>query len=319
MSIFTKLFQRKISVGSREYEQHIEEEIKFYKNIYKYSLVQPVPKTWQCAEDHLTRKIQEATGYTSAEYIVNKIKGRKKINFYSIGAGAGGVEIETLYPLFKKHKINCHFVLSDINKDVLEKAKFTGEQRGMDITIKVVDSNKFTLAENKYDLIFAHASLHHLVNLDTVTQEINTGLKKNGYFSTVDICSRNGYLLWDETLQMVNALWAALPPKFRISHTAHAEPHYMETFPNSDLAKKSFECIQSQEVVPALRRNLVEEEFVPVFAFMRRFLDTQFGPNFDLTKELDMSIINYIIQLDDYYIKSGILKPETFFGVYRKK
>lgn len=308
-----------LKVGSREYNKHLQEEIEYYKNVYKNSILQSVPHIWQRAEDNLTEKIVTKTGYSSAEYILHRVKGRKKIRLYSMGAGAGGVEIETLFPLFSKNGITCDFFFSDINEEVLLKAKRVGAKRGMHIDISVVDINTLSLPENTYDIIYAHASLHHLVNLDHATREINKGLKRNGYFITNDICTRNGYVLWDETEKVINALWAMLPPKYKISHTAFATPTYLDRFPNINLARKSFECIRSQDVVPALRRNLVEKVFVPAHAFMRRFFDTQFGPNFNSGDALDRAIIEYIVQLDNYYINSKILKPETFFGVYKKK
>ena len=43
-----------------------------------------------------------------------------------------------------------------------------------------------------------------------------------------------------------------------------------------------------------------------------------YGPNYDLSNELDRSVLDYIWQLDTYYIAQGILKPETMFGVYTK-
>lgn len=309
-----------VTVGSVEYARHIQEEIKFYKKVYTKSLFQEVPESWNKLGPYFNGLIKDKTGEESmTRYILKQVKHKKRIKLYSIGAGAGGIEIEDLFPLFKKNGISCHFTLTDINKENLERAKTAGSKKGMKIEIQVSDSNKIKLPLEMYDVIFAASSLHHLVDLDYVTKEINKGLKKDGWFVTGDICTRNGFLLWEDTVPIINALWSALPPKFKISMTAHAEPTYMDKFPDRDLAKDSFECIRSQEVVPALRRNLNEVDFVPMTSLVRRFFDTQFGPNYDLSKPLDRSIFECIIELDKYYLDNNILKPETFFGAYRKR
>ena len=66
-----------------------------------------------------------------------------------------------------------------------------------------------------------------------------------------------------------------------------------------------------------LERTFTTECYVPYFSISRRFLDTMYGPNYDLTAALDMAALNWIWELDTYFLSSGRLRPETFFGIYR--
>jgi hypothetical protein len=164
----------------------------------------------------------------------------------------------------------------------------------------------------------AFVALHHFIQLDLIAREINAALKPRGIFVTVDIPMRRGYRMWKETKTVVNHIWTILPPKYKFDHTAQAEVTYSPRFPDVDYAKNSFECANSEAILPAHRRHLQEVVYAPTYALARRFFDTKFSPNYDLTKPEDRAIFDFILALDDYYLQSQILRPETFFGVYRK-
>lgn len=92
----------------------------------------------------------------------------------------------------------------------------------------------------------------------------------------------------------------------------------MSKFPDVDYSVGSFECTNSEAILPALRKNLKEIVFVPAHGVTRRFFDTKFGPNYKMKRMLDRAIFEVITDIDDLLVNSGVLKPETFFGVYRK-
>lgn len=79
------------------------------------------------------------------------------------------------------------------------------------------------------------------------------------------------------------------------------------------------ECIRSQDIIPVFASTLQVVHFVPYFTISRRFFDFMYGPNYDLKKSLDLSLLNWLWELDRYYLRtSNRLKPETFFAVYAK-
>lgn len=301
------------------YHARMETEIEHYKEIFKDGLFQKVPPVWNQVEAEFSNKIKLATGVLGLpQYIARETKGKQRIKVLSLGSGSCGVELALLSPLLKKQGTEMTLVSIDINQQILDQAKAEADKRHIKFKGIVQDINKLNLEEGKYDVIMAFAALHHFENLDLVTKEINRGLKKDGIFVTVDIPTRNGYLMWDETKQIVEHIWDILPTKFKFDHTAHAEITYMEKFPDINYAKNSFECANSEAILPALNRNLTEVVYVPAMSMARRFFDTKFGPNFDLRQKLDKAIFDFIMQLDEYYLASGILRPETFFGCYKK-
>jgi hypothetical protein len=58
-----------------------------------------------------------------------------------------------------------------------------------------------------------------------------------------------------------------------------------------------------------------------VFHHLKAFFDWMYGPNYDLSKSLDLALVNWIWELDGYYLNlsgSNRLMPETFFAIYTK-
>lgn len=307
---------------SNDYDSKMAMEIAHYEKIFDHSLAQSVPPSWDKVEAHFADILESKIGvrnlYDYVERHVLKNKS-KKIKILGLGSGSCGNELDGIIPLLLKHNIKVELSCLDINEHALNIANIEAQKRGVKFTPLVKDINTYNISHESYDVIVAYASLHHFVKLDRLCKQINLALKKNGVFVTVDIPTQNGYLMWPETHKIVNDIWQILPPKFKIDHTGFATPKHVDTFPNIDYSISSFECVNSEAVIPALNKNLKCVAFVGALSISRRFFDTKFGPNYDFNDKLDNSIFSFITQLDDYYIEKNILKPETFFGAYQKK
>lgn len=304
---------------TNSYHDRMDAEITHYQQVYKNSLFQAVPPCWQLVEKHFSGRIKKITGVNGLnQYVARFARGQKKLDILGLGSGACGPELKGIIPKLQKQKIDSHLFCLDINRQALNTAKKEAEKRQIDFTALIRDINHFPFPQNKFDLIVAHASLHHFTDLDHVVSGINQALKPDGIFVTVDIPTKNGYLMWPETYHYVSDIWKILPPKYKIDHTKHANPVFAPKYENVDYSKTSFECANSEKILPTLRQYLNEIIFVPGMSISRRFLDTKFGPNYDLNQTLDRSVIDFILNLDDYLLDHHILKPETFFGVYRK-
>lgn len=303
--------------GTEGYESRLRQEIAHYKKIFQDGLFQKVPSIWTRAEERFCGYVHAATGaWGFADQIARHARGRSEIQLLGLGSGACGNELESIAPLLKVQGCRLRLACVDINGEVLEQAAREARRREIDFTPLAQDINRLALEPRSQDVIVAFASLHHFVNLDHVVREIRRALRPGGIFLTIDIPTRNGYLMWPETLEVVNNLWKTLPPKYKFDHTHFEVPTFIETYENIDYAKSSFECINSEAILPALRAHLREIHFIPAFSIARRFFDTRFGPNYDASQPLDQAIFEFIMNLDEYFLNNQILKPETFYGVY---
>lgn len=304
----------------KSYDERLKSELKHYKQIFKDRLFQEVPQVWNEVEKKFSEQIRRTAGVDGLpEYIAKHTAKRKRINLLSLGSGACGVELAMVAPLLKSQGTAMTLTSVDINDEILNQAKEEADKRDIDFLGVAQDINKLRLEPNSYDVIMAYAAMHHFEKLDKISAEINKALKPNGIFITVDIPTRNGYLMWPETRSLVDMIWQVLPKKYKWDHTVSKIPIYMSKYPDVDYSIGSFECANSEEIIPALRKHLKEVQYVPTFAFARRFFDTKFGPNFNLQKPVDRAIFELLMKLDQLLVEAQALKPETFFGVYVKK
>lgn len=307
-------------INQFDYKRRLRNEIEHYKKIFASRMSQETPPVWNKVEEHFANQIENVCGVRNLyQYVARHVKTRKRIVVLGLGSGSCGNELDGIAPLLKNQGCQMELVCIDINNKILNQAYKQAQKRNIKFRAIVMDVNKIILKPNCYDIIVAYASLHHFLDLGHIASEVNKGLKKNGIFVTVDIPTRNGYKMWNETHKVVCDLWKILPHRFKIAHTGFNEPTYIEHYKNIDYSKNSFECINSESILPSLRKNMKEICFVPALSIARRFFDTKFGPNYNLKFPLDQSIFNFIINLDSYYITSNYLRPETFFASYAKK
>jgi SAM-dependent methyltransferase len=235
-----------------------------------------------------------------------------------LGAGSCALELNYIVPSLKE-PTSCVLECSDINEEIMATGRELAAGQNIAFKAMVMDINDLRLDSEGYDIIMCWASLHHFVNLDHIAAMINKGLKPGGLFISMDICSRNGFRLWPETKEVVEAFWEVLPRQYRVAHTIGPEPVYCDTYPDMDCSKDGFECIRSEDVIPSLERNLERIHLIFAHTLARRFFDSMFGPNFDMNKDFDRSFFKLVTEFDELALRTGRLRPETFFGVYRKK
>jgi hypothetical protein len=114
--------------------------------------------------------------------------------------------------------------------------------------------------------------------------------------------------------KVVNTLWQALPPRFRINYTACAEPRLDLEVWEADTSTTGMECIRSQDILPLLNAGFQTRHFFPYYSISA--FSTRTAPNHELTNRLDRTVFEFIWELDQHYIGTGELEPETFFRIY---
>jgi SAM-dependent methyltransferase len=260
--------------------------------------------------DAMHRRVEDAVGHNVWNYIINYVNARNFTRILSLGSGTCGVEINLAKQFRKPYELVC----LDFNKELLERGAKMATTKGITMTYFAQDINSLKL-DQTYDLIFACAVLHHLIELEHIFNQIKSHLTKEGQFVVYDVTGRNGLLLWPEQRKIIDGLLKALPPKFSYSHFLKRN---MDTFVEIDSSDASFECIRSQDILPLLQKYFTTVHLVKGFAFLRRFTDQEFGPNFDLSSSLDLKVLNFLLELDQWYVDNGTLEPESIFWVGRR-
>lgn len=310
----------RIQIGSELYTHHLKAEINHYTDIFTNvheadpsagTGYQPVPEVWRTLEKRATKLIRDLTGSDVFGHVVTRLDRSRPVDMLSLGAGACGIE-HTFARRVRSARITC----IDINDTLLEQARTRAQSDQLQMRFVRGDLNKLELPPAACDLVFCHAALHHVIELEHLFEQVRRTLRPGGELVIVDVSTPNGYRMRPATRAIVNTLWQALPPRFRVNHTAYSEPRLDLEVWEADTSTTGMECIRSQDILPLLQTNFTARHFVPYYSLSRRFFDTMYGPNYELSNRLDRTVFEFIWELDQHYLGTGQLEPETFFGVY---
>jgi SAM-dependent methyltransferase len=303
--------------GTGEYEEHVREEIEHYGRIYqedsaRESLMQPVPPAWIEAETRASELIRQTTGDDLIGHLLGRLRRAPGAPMLSLGSGPGGVELEVA-----RHVPASVIQCMDINPDLLQLGRERARAEALRVEFAEADLNTIDLPAAAFEIVFCHAALHHVIELERLMDEIARTLRPGGVFITVDVVTRNGYLMWPQTREMVAAIWKVLPARFRVNHTVYDAPLIDDEIWESDTSVAGMECARSEAILPAIAGRFEAVHYVPYFSLSRRFFDTMYGPSYDLTAPLDKAVFDWIWEMDVHHLAAGKLQPETFFGMYR--
>ncbi|MEE1085767.1 MAG: methyltransferase domain-containing protein [Schaedlerella sp.] len=128
-------------------------------------------------------------------WIFGNMNLKSGMRVLEIGCGDG-----TLWRQNLKHiPQNIDITLSDISEGMLRDARRTVYGEDSRFSFKVMDAQKLSYDDERFDLVIANHVLFYCEDMENVCKEVNRVLKKDGYF----ICSTYGKGHMKEVGQMV--------------------------------------------------------------------------------------------------------------------
>jgi len=306
----------------KEYVSRIEVEKKSYESeVYNEQLLEKAESGMVYFLGRFQSKVKKITGKNVWEHFISIVnekwkKNQTPIKILSIGSGPGGSEMMCAKQFSAKYDFDC----LDINENSIKVGQKKSDEEGLNFNFYVADANYLLLPKKRYDVIYAHASLHHLINHQHVVNQIKKSMKKDAKMVVLDVIVRNGLRIWPETKIIANQIFLKLPKNYKFNNMKIFLKKYLTELPDVNVNRfGGFECINSQEVYPVLKKNFKTLIEVPGYAFARRFVDHPFSQNYDSENPFDRAIIDEIIKLDEKYSKINHLRPEGVFLVLENK
>jgi SAM-dependent methyltransferase len=227
----------------------------------------------------------------------------RPIEILSLGSGYCGHELDFARRIRKPCRVHC----TDLNEQLFAQARERSAQEGLDLTFQAADLNFIEIEPNRYDMIFAHAVLHHVINLERLYAQIRRGLTERGVLHLVEVVGQNRKLIWDDNERFANRLLDSLPPEVIGDHRLLVVPE-----------DEGMEGIRQEEIMP-----LLESEFRPVYehrhgAFMRCLCtNPTFAERLHPNSTVHRRCLDFLLACDDASVTHGILRPLEIWGVYR--
>ena len=293
-----------------DYGRLIEEEKDHYSRIEVTSDLKEggvhASSAWQHYWEGVARIIGPTDFGDLAGYVSRRFASlQRPIEVLSLGSGYAGNELALARGMRHPYRIRC----TDINEVLFERARAVAREERLCLEFGTADLNFLALDPGRFDLIFAHAVIHHVINVEHLFSQLVQGLSPEGVLHLVDVVGKNRKLIWDESERFANALLDLLPTGLvgGVRLAVREEDAGMEG-------------IRQEEILPHLRSS-----FVPLFehrhgAFMR-FICThpQLGAALDPRDARARQYLDFLIESDDCAVRHGVLRPLEIWGVYRPR
>lgn len=251
---------------------------------------------------------------TFAERIAQSATGARLLSL-----GCGDCEMEIAIALNLKRQGLTEFVFEcvDVSPYVLERGQGAVENCGLGDVFEFheADLNKIAL-HHKYDGVMAHHTLHHILELEQLFDAVAASLVDHGVFVSCDMIGRNGHQRWPEALELIEKVWSFLPPEYKKNHVFHRTD---ETYDNYDCSTSGFEGIRAQDILPNLLRRFHFQKFLAYGNLTDPFINRMYGPNYDVSREFDAGLIDFLEYLNGLLMELGHVKPTKMMAVMGKQ
>lgn len=258
--------------------------------------------------------VKQRLGFMPWEYVIHRVnRATPPVTLLSLACGAAALELHLCTNFRTAYRFDC----LDGNAALLEGVRQQARRHRAALRTLRQDLDTLHLPANEYDLIIAHACLHRARRLEHIYAEVARALKPGGQFLVNDITPRNGWRLWPETAAFLEHLWSILPDRCKVDHASLAPVNgsrlWLGRLIDGDYGIYGYQCERSEEVVPLLRAAFAIDLEVPGYAFARRLLGKEFGPNYDMHHPADRATVEFMLRLDKECVAAGRLRPENVF------
>jgi SAM-dependent methyltransferase len=308
-----------VSAATAAYEQRLRAEcVTFADQVNIHDALPPAFHHW--SERHVRPKLRALGVDSLTDFFVDPLVEQasrltRDAVVLSIGSGNGEQELGWLEEAARRGATNLRLRLLEINPSMQRRAAGLAEALGLADRVELVeaDFNTWT-ADAEHDVVIANQALHHVTELEHLYRELHAGLSPSGVLLVSDIIGRNGHRRWPEALEVVERLWATLPPHLRRNAiTGEVD----EAFPDLDCSDVGFEGIRAQDVLPLLLDTFHPELFLGFANVADPFMDRVYGANFDLGTPSDLRFVDQLGVLDDVLIDAGVLTPTHLVATFR--
>ena len=298
------------------YSSRLEEETRIYQSCLNVHDLPDIFHYW--SNRHVRPKLEEF-GFSAPEDMFRKyalkqsmIRNSEK-RIVSLGSGNCQVEIDLALHLLSEGRSDFVIDCLELNAEMLERGRNAAVKARLSDHLMFIqtDLNQWEPTD-EYDLAIANQTLHHILNLEHVIEQVKRSLGPSGRFVISDIIGRNGHQRWPEALDLVQAFWRRLPPSYRFNRRLG---RYEEQYEDWDCSREGFEGIRAQDILQLLIESFHFELFIVFANIIDPFVDRSFGINFDASADWDRSFIDRVSERDEAEIHTGRISPTHMVAV----
>ena len=303
------------------YAQKVAEQIEQYADTAVLKGLPEIYKYW--SQTYLRPALEEVFGSGNiyqiyAEEIAGAIERTGNGRILSIGSGDCNHEVEVAKALTDRG-LGGRFTLvcTELSELRLQRGRELARRENVldSLEFRVVDVNDWSHSE-RYGFVFAQHTLHHIVELERLFDQVDVVLEPDGTFFTIDMIGRNGHMRWPEVLDWVNLIWRYMPERYRFNHQFEARH---DEYLNWDCSVSGFEGIRAEDILPLLVERFDFARFHACGGVEEVFVDRGYGHNLSIDRDEDRRFIDMVHALNEWLLDNGRIKPTMVFASMRRK
>jgi SAM-dependent methyltransferase len=274
--------------------------------------------SWDYWFGYLEREVNHTSLRNEVLTFANSIDNPRIL---SLGCGYGGVELSFARALRRPFEL----IGVDLNPRLFARVEKIAADEGLPMRVQPADLNFVTLRPESFDLIFAHAAIHHALNLEHLFDQVRRALRPGGRFIVQDIIGRSQVLFWRENHEHAARLVDRLPLRYRRDHQAGIRGW----LPGRSLRLEPYIEPAEQHGMEGIRQEDIEREILARFepvklfkygAFMRLICTHPIiGKRLDPTERRAHRVLDSLCEEDVRAVASGRLRPTELLGVFVPK
>jgi 2-polyprenyl-3-methyl-5-hydroxy-6-metoxy-1,4-benzoquinol methylase len=237
------------------------------------------------------------------------------IKALSIGCGFGIIE-----RILRQRDI-CQLVHGlDLAENAIQFARQEAEAEGLlGLTYDIADLNTTELPAETYDIVYAHASLHHVFQLEHLLDQIKKTLKPDGFFIIYEYIGPSQMQFPQHHLQLADVFLKSIPERYR--RMRRREGIKQET-PRLSLEKMNSsdpsEGIRASEIVPLIASRFEIRHFRDIGGTLLLLIFNEIAGNFNEDDTEIMPLVDALIALDNFLIDNAVLPSYHVYMVCQK-
>jgi len=178
------------------------------------------------------------------------------------------------------------------------------------IEYRVVDLEHEALG-GPYDAVFANDVLHHITNLEGLSERVRESLAPEGKFIFSEYVGPNRFQYSDQRMDLINRYMRLLPDRLRYDHTRGSPLTRRDRLDAAQVEREDpTEAVRSEEVLAVVRRYFRTEAEYPYGGSLLNPLLSDIIVNFGEDRPEDVRVLEILCDAEDRLIRSGRLEPD---------
>lgn len=211
-------------------------------------------------------------------------------------------------------------VAYDFAQDTVDRARREALAAGLtSIEYRVVDLEREDL-DGPYGAIFANDVLHHISDLEGISERISDALTPEGRFLFCEYVGPNRFQYSDERMDVVNRYLRLIPDELRRDHVTGRILWKRERLSAAQVTLEDpTEAVRSEDVLPVARSRFAVEALYRYGGGLLNPLLFGIVPNFDESRPHDARLMRGLCEAEARLSDSGAIEPDFSIFVGRRR